>query len=1037
MCCGLMALKASIAGGLPYVSEVSADYSNVMEQLVRYCVDEYNDHNYSAALKLCGAYEDYYNPKAHAVLGDIYYRGLGTAVNKDLAIRYYQRALAEGMFSTAPKLAYAYLYDPDIKHNEELALSYLAIAEYNHVKEAVPISISYRYRKNPQALDKTAKNDFKIMTGLAEGKPDDECYVKYNYLLGLFYLTGYGTPVDYHKAVEILQRLDRDYKYPPAQLQLAKLYYDGSGVGKNWSKALNYLEQITDEKSIPDAEHYYYMAMLYKQGSPEIKADEARAIDLLRKAANADNTKAALELARIYYGKTAKDGVYYRDAIAWCDRAIALDDSEGHYLKAKFILDSGFEYDEYADAIVELKNAVEHKVCKAYDLLGDLSLKNNTADKALHYYRQAHSCGKTERYGVMARILLSENSDNFNYNDFLEYINLGMNHNDSDAYYASGVYHLSPKNNNFTIALADLTRAATMGNADAMYKLYEIYIGDKYSGKNVGLAIKFLNQAANHGSKEALNRKFSYYLNGIYVKSDPGAALEAAEEMVKTDKVKGNILKAKWFLHNREPGKAVECYQTAADAGSGEALFALGMLYHGNPNIEQDLFKACNYFYQAERRGYAEAANHLANCIFDIHNGEIKEAIPYLEKAALNGNEEALEKLINIYSNEDDPFHNNNELLRWIKVGAKFGFPNSLYLLGFSYLYGIDETLNINEELGKKYLKLAISKGSTSAAFELAKYYSEHNLNHEACDIYEKFAGSSDYKFMQNLALCYLNGQGRKTNIVTGENLLLKAYEKTHSEETAFLLGEMYSDEDIGLYELKKAVEWYTEAVDGGSVAALEKLGELYARKSPIQNLYKSFFYYTKAMEAGSSSAFTRVAIDYYLGIGTPVDYKKGCDIAQEAVELAVPEANSILADCYLYGNGREKSFDRAAALLHNGVDRNDPESALKLGKIYSKGEFVDPDIDFACKYFYKAIIRDKYHGSITQEAVKYFIDGNICYKDSLHAYVIFNVLQNQNVNTNIKYHNEIARLVKLLTDRELKFAHQIISQMRDYDEQQ
>ena len=63
------------------------------------------------------------------------------------------------------------------------------------------------------------------------------------------------------------------------------------------------------------------------------------------------------------------------------------------------------------------------------------------------------------------------------------------------------------------------------------------------------------------------------------------------------------------------------------------------------------------------------------------------------------------------------------------------------------------------------------------------------------------------------------------------------------------------------------------------------------------------------------------------------------------------------------------------------------------------------------------------------------FVDGNICYKDSLHAYVIFNILQAQNVDTGIKYHNEIARLVKLLSDRELKFAHQIISDMSDYEQ--
>lgn len=1011
----------------PFIEGITKIPQYSRSMFVHYCEEQYRDQNYADAFKYCNIYANSKDPTVHTILGDLYYRGLGVEQDRELGIHYLQLALAEGNFEVAPQLAYAFLFDPHGFHNEALALSYLQIAQNYHIKEALPLIIQYRFEQNRSDQSKQAIADFKYLKELVEHDLNHEHYVHYSELLSDFYLYGYGVESNRKVALEILEKLDQNYKDPLAQMKLGTIYYEDNDL----NQALAYFEKITDQDYIENGANFYYLAKIYQKE----KADEPRAIDLYRKASLLNHTKATLELATIYFNKSKQDPKLFVDAIAWADRAIELGDPLGHLYKGRMLLETSKNQEEKTDAIVELKLAASLKQCEAYDLLGDLKLKNNKEKEALAYYQQAYSCGHSKRLGILATLVLKGVGGEFNYNYFSELINLGINAKDPKAYYASALYYLNPPNDpskrNLSLVVADLTRASSMGSTEAMYKLYEIYSNGALFDKNINLAMSFLKQAAEHGDPKALSKKFKYEFEGIYVKRDLEEANKTALKLLKIDPKLGNELLAYLALEKKDEQNALSYFKEAAKLGSSNALYELGLLYSNNKEIDQDLFKACSYFEKAKEQGIKNASSKLAHCIYNIHNTDLKEALPYLEEVAILGDEEAIDLLINTYSNED----NNAELLKWINVGAKFGYANSLYLLGSSYLNGLDQSLKVNEALGIKYLNLAMNKGSTSAAIELAKYYKEHDLHKNACSIYEKFSYSNDFNFLQNLALCYLNGEGKNLNVKLGENLLLKAYDQTHSEETAFLLGEVYSVTDSSIYDLKKAIEWYMEATDGGSIIALERLGELYTRKSPLFNEQKSFFYYTKAMEAGSTSAMLRVAQDYYFGIGTKQDYQKACDIAKEAVDQALSEANSLLAECYLTGHGREQSFDQAVALLHDGVDKNDAHSALRLAQIYSTGEKVDPDMDFACKYFYKAIIRDQDHGRITREAVKYFIDGNICYQDSLHAYIIFNVLQGLELNLGIKYHNEIARLVKLLTDREIKFAHQIISEMKDYDE--
>lgn len=90
------------------------------------------------------------------------------------------------------------------------------------------------------------------------------------YLLGEFYQSGIGTPVNYEKAIEIFQEL-ADKDHPLAQSKLATLYYFGQGVEPNLGKAKYYF-LASAKQGVPEAKNW--LNILFKEEDSAEKAEE-------------------------------------------------------------------------------------------------------------------------------------------------------------------------------------------------------------------------------------------------------------------------------------------------------------------------------------------------------------------------------------------------------------------------------------------------------------------------------------------------------------------------------------------------------------------------------------------------------------------------------------------------------------------------------------------------------------------------------------------------------------------------------------------
>ena len=96
-----------------------------------------------------------------------------------------------------------------------------------------------------------------------------------------------------------------------SQYNLARLYYDGLGVKKDYEKALFYYQKAAEEDGLkPPVDTKYYLGLMYKNGLGTPK-DLNQAIVWLKKAANDNHAKAQFELAMIYLNDKDRTENFY------------------------------------------------------------------------------------------------------------------------------------------------------------------------------------------------------------------------------------------------------------------------------------------------------------------------------------------------------------------------------------------------------------------------------------------------------------------------------------------------------------------------------------------------------------------------------------------------------------------------------------------------------------------------------------------------------------------------------------------------------
>lgn len=177
-------------------------------------------------------------------------------------------------------------------------------------------------------------------------------------------------------------------------------------------------------------------------------------------------------------------------------------------------------------------------------------------------------------------------------------------------------------------------------------------------------------------------------------------------------------------LHNSPPRpdvyRAEYHLANAAYHGHLDALHALGLLnFRGQYGYRQNLQKAREYFMEAARKGHRGAQYDYAwMCKFDL-GGErnIKEAVLYFEKAALQGHALCRPHLAELY--QEPECRDYQKAFEWAVQAAATGDRWGEFILGNLYFFG--RGCEANPDEASIYYQRAYNHGLYQAKFMLDK----------------------------------------------------------------------------------------------------------------------------------------------------------------------------------------------------------------------------------------------------------------------------------------------------------------------------
>ena len=205
----------------------------------------------------------------------------------------------------------------------------------------------------------------------------------------------------------------------------------------------------------------------------------------------------------------------------------------------------------------------------------------------------------------------------------------------------------------FEEALEYYRKAVEEGDADAQYKLGEMYKNGRGVQQDDIAAAKWYSKAAEQGNSDAYYKLGEIYENGRGVQQDDIAAAE-------------------WYR------KAAEQYEESAAQGYPDACYKLGEMYENGKGVQQDDEEAFGWYSAAEMQ---------------------------LEYTYCSAEVDIYCKLGEMYENGKGVQQNYKAALKWYRKAERLGCSDALsYLIDLEQYLGLDEFVSLPQ--GTDYTRL-------------------------------------------------------------------------------------------------------------------------------------------------------------------------------------------------------------------------------------------------------------------------------------------------------------------------------------------
>ncbi|OHT13303.1 hypothetical protein TRFO_16636 [Tritrichomonas foetus] len=720
-----------------------------------------------------------------------------------------------------------------------------------------------------------------------------------NLYLGLSYLIQDSTHFDIDKGIHELEQL-ADKNSSDAQYCLGLVYSTIELRHYDINLALKYLKESSNQNN-SDAQ--YRIGLIYID---EDQYDIEKAIYFFKKSANQGNPEAQYFLGLHYYINSSslsdvrmamdyfkQSAVQNHSDALCCLGLIYLDDKNNFYDKQK-----SFYYFKKS-ACLNNSDAQYHVGFHYFTI--DHSKPN--INKALYYFELSARENNSRAQFFVGLIYANQSFGHFNLQKSVYYLEKSANQCNSDAQRYLGIYYQDPEYDGYDLdkAIYYLTKASYQGDSEAQYMLGHIYftLGKdhrdcskafyylKQSAKrghstaqynlamiyfqekspNIDLnkAIYYLEQAANQDHPDALfklgmfyntadfhqidKKKAIYYFKKSSILNNPLAQYHLG--LIYMDKSSGhyNISKAIYYL------------KKSAKQNNPDAQFRLGSFYIKNKNIQDNVKKALYYLEKSVNQNHAKAQYLLGFFYLSKKKYyDAEKAIYYLEKSAENGNSDAINLLIQIYSNHKD--------IKTITTYMRNKW-NSNYSSFQSYL-----DMNFLQNFDSKIFNKFVNYWSLSA--------SQNNL----------FA----QKYLAYLFLITGYGCCSLAKAIS----YLENNAKNGDLDSIIHLGAIHKDNYYGVYDIEKAQYYLLKAANQNHPDALYFLGSLHCQKKCNNNnidFGKDLVY--QSAQLNNAEALNFMGIYYWSSYGNH-DVDKAIYYLELAERIeSSPDTQYYLSKCY------------------------------------------------------------------------------------------------------------------------------------------
>ena len=291
---------------------------------------------------------------------------------------------------------------------------------------------------------------------------------------------------------------------------------------------------------------------------------------------------------------------------------------------------------------------------------------------------------------------------------------------------------------------------------------------------------------------------------------------------------------------------ALYYFKLAADAGSPEGMFNIGMCYEYGVEFEPDLLTAFEWYSKA-----GDFVPAMFKKALFLESGIPAQKKSRSYKRAIQADNAKAKAII-------------NELI-------KKEYPPAL------------------THQAKKYLRNPQSKDTEFK---------------EAVRLLNIATKKNDISAYSLLANCYEWGTGCEKN--ENKAFSLMNYAASCGDGNAIYQTGTYYEHGIGTPpDLKKAVEFYKKGADAGNPRAMVKLAEHYSSGFILEtDLAKAIELCRQAALQNERSAFTLLGVFAQKGIGIPLDSKRAFQLFLKAAGMGDPEGQYRLALAYKEGTG-------------------------------------------------------------------------------------------------------------------------------------